>query len=214
MFQQYNNTISTSRSNSSINYTPKRLIRIATASGIDNNSALKKNEEFRKYIEQYKQRESHYKNIIFSKDQEISMMKSHIYQLEESKSQILIIQVQILLESYNQRIVDIENLKKQQGNDHTELEKQVLSLLRENSQLMNSLTFSHTYQDIQSKKNSLHNISKINPNETSWKQRFIKLNKEYFELQAKYAFLSAELENNRLNFRSPSSESFEAFIRQ
>ncbi|CAD8118337.1 unnamed protein product [Paramecium sonneborni] len=226
MFQQHNNTLSTSRSNSSINYTPRRLIRIATPSGIDNSSALKKNEEFNKQIDQYKQRESQYKKIIFAKDQEISMMKSHIQQLEDNicqnnlskqiqkQIQDLTSQVQILLESYNQRIIEIENLKKSQGNDHTELERQVLSLLRENSQLMNSLTLSHTYVDIQSKKNSLQNISKIHPTETSWKQKFIKLNKEYFLLQEKYAILSAEFENNGLNFRSPSLESFDAIIRQ
>ncbi|CAD8194929.1 unnamed protein product [Paramecium pentaurelia] len=227
MFQQHNNTISTSRSNSSINQTPRRLIRVATPSGIDKTSAIKKNEEFHnQQIDLYKQRESHYKKIIFAKDQEISMMKSHIQQLEENinqnnlsnqiqkQIQDLTQQVQILLESYNQRILEIENLKKSQGHDHTELERQVLQLLRENSQLMNSLTVSHTYQDIQSKKNSLQNISKIHPTETSWKQKFIKLNKEYYELQEKYAYLTAELDNNRFNFRSPSLESFEAIIRQ
>ncbi|CAK64512.1 unnamed protein product (macronuclear) [Paramecium tetraurelia] len=85
MFQQLNNTIQACRFNLVINYTPKRLV-LASPSGIGNSNALKKKEEFRIYIELYKQRETHYQNIIFSKDQEISMMKSHIQQIEERKS--------------------------------------------------------------------------------------------------------------------------------
>ncbi|CAD8098279.1 unnamed protein product [Paramecium primaurelia] len=113
-------------------------------------------------------------------------MKSHIQQLEESKSQILIIninqnnlsnsiqkQIQELTQKV-QRIIDIENLKN----------NKVMIIQNWKKFLINEQFNCFSYLlNIQSKNNSLQNISKINPNETSWKQRFIKLNKEYFELQ-------------------------------
>ncbi|CAD8191571.1 unnamed protein product [Paramecium octaurelia] len=227
MFQQHINTIQTCRSNSSINYIPQRLARVATPSGFNNNSAFKKIQKFHKQIEFYKQKE------IYKKKYYCFQMKSHIQQLEESKSYIqnryeqkqsfqsiqqqikdLTQYVQNFLGSFNQRITEIENLRKSHYNDHTGLEKQIIFTKREHIINEQSNCFQYLLGYLNQKRIIYKAYLNVIPNEIAWKQRFIKLNKEYVELQEKYTLLSAELENNRINFGSPSFECFEAIIRQ